>query len=114
MSMTDGEWPGTLRHVEHLGSDTIALCGWRRPRSGHGSRTGRNQHFRRRADISDSAKKRGAQVPERTPNLAAATAQASRGPMRKWRSARRHDSCHAGGLKRSAVVFRLNMHAKHI
>ena len=24
MSMTDGEWPGTLRHVEHLGSDTIA------------------------------------------------------------------------------------------
>ena len=24
MSMTDREWPGTLRHVEHLGSDTIA------------------------------------------------------------------------------------------
>ena len=24
MSTTDGEWPGTLWHVEHLGSDTIA------------------------------------------------------------------------------------------
>lgn len=24
MSTTDGEWPGTLRHVEHLGSDMIA------------------------------------------------------------------------------------------